>query len=106
MLIEVHLDNSDEFFVPGSFVNLTLAAPLDPTVQVPAPALLVRNGRTVVPVFDKENSSVALRPVRVGSTDGARVSIVEGLKSGEPILLNLPDEVTEGSRVQAMSPRR
>ena len=106
MLIEVHLDNADEFFVPGSFVNLTLQAPLEPSVQVPAPALLVRNGKTVVPVFDKQSTTVALRPVQVGGTDGARVTIASGLTAGEPILLNLPDEVTDGGRVQAVPQRR
>jgi multidrug efflux system membrane fusion protein len=92
--------------VPGSFVNLTLDVPLPPSVQVPAPALIVRNGRMLVPVYDKEKSTVQLRPVRVGGTDGARVTVAEGLKAGEPILLNLPDEVTDGSRVQAVAPRR
>jgi RND family efflux transporter MFP subunit len=106
MLIEVHLNNPDEFFVPGSFVNLTLDVPLASSVQVPAPALLVRAGKTVVPVFDKEKSTVSLRPVRVGGTDGARVTVAEGLNAGEPILLNLPDEVTDGGRVQAVAPHR
>jgi hypothetical protein len=64
MLIEVHLDNADEFFVPGSFVNLTLDVPLPPSIQIPAPALLLRNGRAVVPVFDKEKSTVPLRGCR------------------------------------------
>jgi len=106
MLIEVHLDNPDEFFVPGSFVNLTLDVPLAPSIQIPAPALVLRNGRAVVPVFDKEKSTVQLRPVVVGGTDGARVTVAEGLKAGESILLNLPDEVTDGGKVQAVAPRR
>ncbi len=106
MLIEVHLDNPDEFFTPGAFVNLTLDVPLEPSVQVPAPALLMRNGRAIVPVLNKEKSTVELRPVRVAGTDGARVTVAEGLKVGEAVLINLPDEVTDGGKVQPVAPRR
>ncbi len=105
MLIEMHLDNGDDFFVPGSFVNVQLEVPLEPVIQVPSPALIVRGGRTFVAVLANKDR-VEMRPVRVAGTDGARVTIAEGVRAGEPVLINLPDEVTDGGRVQAVAPRR
>jgi hypothetical protein len=43
---------------------------------------------------------VRLRPVKVATTDGTRVSLAEGGRVGERVALNLPDEVSDGSRVR------
>jgi multidrug efflux pump subunit AcrA (membrane-fusion protein) len=47
-----------------------------------------------------EDDVVKFRQVKVSSTDGAVVSLTEGLKPGERIAINVPDEVTNGSRIQ------
>ena len=41
--------------------------------------------------------------MKVASTDGAIVSLADGLAPGEKIAINVPDEVTNGSRVQAVA---
>jgi hypothetical protein len=43
---------------------------------------------------------VRFRPVKVATTDGATVSLADGLQPGEKVAINIPDEVTNGSRVQ------
>jgi membrane fusion protein, multidrug efflux system len=98
MLIEVHLDNVDNFLVPGSFAYLTLHVPVKSYPQIPVTALLTRSNENVVAVL--ENNTVRFRPVKVASTDGSTVSLAEGLQPGEKIAINVPDEVTNGSRVQ------
>ena len=98
MLIEVHLDNADNFIVPGSFAYLTLHVPIQSYPQIPVTALLTRGNENVVAVL--ENNTVRFRPVTVASTDGSTISLAEGLTPGERIAINVPDEVTNGSRVQ------
>lgn len=98
MLIEVHIDNNDGFFIPGSFAYLTLKVPLQSRPQIPVTALLTRNNQTTVAVLDKD--TVRFKPIRVASTDGAIVTVAEGLVPGEKIAINVPDEVTDGSRIQ------
>ena len=66
--------------------------------QIPVTALLNRGSQSVVAVLDDD--IVRLRPVKVASTDGATVSLADGLKPGEKIAINVPDEVTNGSRIQ------
>jgi membrane fusion protein (multidrug efflux system) len=103
MLIEVHLDNSDDFFVPGSFVYVTLTVPIESVTRIPVTALLTRGDKTNVAVFDK--GLVKFRPITVSATDGANISVIGGLKPGEQVAVNLPDEVTDGSRIQAVLPK-
>jgi len=98
MLIEVHIDNSDNFIVPGSFAYLRLTVPIKSYPQIPVTALLTRGNENVVAVL--ENDVVQFRPVKVAATDGSIVSLADGLKPGEKIAINVPDEVTNGSRVQ------
>ena len=100
MLIEVHLDNQDNFIVPGSFAYVTLHAKVQSYPQIPVTALLTRSNESVVAVLEKD--VVRFRTVKVAATDGAIVSLADGLKPGERIAINVPDEVTNGSRIQAI----
>jgi membrane fusion protein (multidrug efflux system) len=101
MLIEIHLDNADSFLVPGSFAYVTLHVPVQSYPQIPVTALLTRGNENVVAVL--ENNTVRFRTVKVASTDGSTVSLADGLKPGEKIAINVPDEVTNGSRVQPIA---
>ena len=104
MLIEIHLDNADNFLVPGSFAYVTLHVPVQSYPQIPVTALLTRGNENVVAVL--ENNTVRFRTVKVASTDGSTVSLADGLKPGEKIAINVPDEVTSGSRVQPIDGTR
>ena len=50
-----------------------------------------------------ENEVVRFRTVKVATTDGAIVSLTDGLKAGERVVINLPNDVTNGSRVQPVT---
>jgi RND family efflux transporter MFP subunit len=104
MLIEIHLDNADGFFTPGSFAYVTLHVPIKSYVQIPVAGLITRGEDNVVGILEKD--IVRFRTVQVASTDGATVSLTDGLKTGERIVINLPNEVTNGSRVQPVTVAR
>jgi membrane fusion protein, multidrug efflux system len=98
MLIEVHLDNADGFFTPGSFAYVTLHVPVKSYIQIPVAGLITRGDDNVVGVLDDD--IVRFRTVTVATTDGATISLSDGLQAGERVVINLPNEVTNGSRVQ------
>jgi RND family efflux transporter MFP subunit len=104
MLIEVHLDNKDGFFAAGSFAYLTLQVPVTSYTQIPVTALLTRGTQNFVGMLDNER--ITFRPIKVASTDGATINVAEGIQPGETIAINVPDEVTNGSRVQPVSNAR
>ena len=101
MQIEVNIDNSDGFLVAGSFAYVTMHIPIKSYPQIPVSGLIVRGADSFVAVVD--NDVLRFKPIRVASTDGNTISVAEGLQAGERIAINLPDEVTNGSRVQAIA---
>ena len=101
MLIEVDIDNADNFLVPGSFAYVTLHVPVKSYPQIPVTALLTRGDANFVAVLEQD--VVRFKPVKVASTDGSTVSLAEGLQPGERIAINVPDEVINGSRVQPIT---
>jgi RND family efflux transporter MFP subunit len=96
---EIDLDNSNNFLYPGSFAYVLLRAPVKSFVRIPATALVVRNNQQMVAVLSP-NDTVELRPVKIASIDGIVVDLADGLATGEKVALSIPDEVTDGSRVQ------
>jgi len=105
LMVESDVNNSNGFLFPGSFAYVTLKAPVQSYVRIPATGLVVRNSQQMVAVVGAD-SQIQLRQVRVASTDGMVVDLLEGLKPGERIALSIPDEVTDGSRVQAVDVAR
>jgi hypothetical protein len=104
MQIEVNIDNSDGFMVAGSFAYVQIHIPIRSYIQIPVSGLIVRGEDTLVAVLDGER--LRYKPVRVASTDGNAVSIAEGLAAGDRLAINLPDEVSDGSRVQPIASTR
>ncbi len=52
-----------------------------------------------------DDAVVTFRQVRVGATDGGVTNIAEGVKAGEKVALNIPNEVTDGTKVRATASR-
>jgi RND family efflux transporter MFP subunit len=99
LLIEVDVDNSKTFLIPGSFVYVTLHLHVPTLPQVPVGALLVRGNDNYVATVD-DGGTVSLRKVQVGDSDGNNVTIADGVKTGDRVAINIPDEVADGTRIQ------
>jgi membrane fusion protein (multidrug efflux system) len=105
LFVELDVDNSEGFLVPGAFAYVTLHVPITAFPEIPVAGLLVRGTNTFIANVGGDNL-VHLRPVKVATTDGLRVSLAEGAKVGERVALNLPDEVGDGSRVRPIENNR
>jgi membrane fusion protein, multidrug efflux system len=101
LLIEMDVDNSQNFMVPGSFVYATLHLKVPSSPQIPVGGLIVRGADNFVATVD-ESDVVSFRKVRIGESDGANVSIVDGVKTGDKVAVNVPDEVGDGTHIQAV----
>jgi RND family efflux transporter MFP subunit len=104
MQIEVNIDNSEGFLASGSFAYVTIHIPIKSYPQIPVSGLIVRGADNFVAVLD--NDTLRFKPVRVASTDGNTISVADGLSTGDKVAINLPDEVSNGSRVQAVAVTR
>ncbi len=104
LFIEIDLDNKDNFLVPGSFVQVVLKVPVTSYPQIPVNAVLQRGPNTVVAVVGTDET-VRFRPIRVASTDGIVSNVADGLKPGEKVGLNVPNDVIEGAKIRAAAAR-
>ncbi len=99
LFIEIDLENRDNFLVPGSFTYAVLRVPVASFPQIPVAALNQRGGVQQVAVVG-EDAVVKFRPVKIASTDGVVINIAEGVKPGEKVALNVPNEVSDGTKVR------
>jgi len=99
LLAEIDVPNKSGQIVPGSFVQVGLRVTGPSFLEVPAEALIPRGNETFVAVVTPTNR-VTYRQVHVASTDGITVRLIDGLKEGDRVALNLGDSVPEGARVQ------
>lgn len=105
LFTEIEVDNTNGFLVPGSFVYVTLHVPVPSYPEIPVAGLVVRGTNTYVANVSAD-SMVRLQPVKVAATDGLRVSLAEGAQVGARVALNLPDEVSDGSRIRPIENTR
>jgi RND family efflux transporter MFP subunit len=98
LLAEVDFDNRTGTFIPGSFVNVALIVPQTSFVEVPAPALVVRDRKNFVAVLGADNH-IKLTPIEIAGTDGASVKIANGLGEGVRVVLSLSNTVPDGAKV-------
>ena len=103
MQIEVNIDNSEGFLASGSFAYLKIHIPIKSYPQIPVSGLIVRGADSFVAVLD--NDVLRFKPIKVASTDGNTISIADGLQAGERVAINLPDEGSNGSKVQPIARR-
>jgi membrane fusion protein (multidrug efflux system) len=103
MLTEVDVDNADGALLAGSFVRVSLHVKTTPLPEIPVEALVSRHDKLFVPIV-ADDSHVHYRPVGVGDDDGKNVRILEGVKVGERVALNVGDELEDGAPIQVVPP--
>ena len=99
MQVEISLPNKDGVLLPGAFVQVALALAPSKTLRVSSNTLIFRADGTRVAVVDKAGV-VHLKPVVLGRNFGESVEVLEGLSGDEKVVLNPPDSLVEGDKVQ------
>jgi multidrug efflux system membrane fusion protein len=92
-------DNSEYRLFPSQFVNVRL---LVQTLhgQTTVPAAAVQHGASGSYVFlVKPDSTVAMRGVSLGPTDGDEVDVTRGLSPGDRVVVDGADRLSDGARV-------
>lgn len=97
--VEVDLDNRDHKLLPGqyAFVHFMIP-PSHGSMMLPSNTLLFRARGLHVGVV--RDGRAHLVPVQIGRDYGATVEIISGLQLQDQVILNPPDSLAEGERVQ------
>lgn len=95
-------ENRDLALFPNQFVNVRLLADtLRQVTLAPAAAIQFGNDGTFAYVVN-EQSTVNVRKLKVGASDGEHSVILEGLKAGERLVLEGTDRLREGTKVEVV----
>jgi len=93
-------DNKDGALFPNQFVNARITiATLDNQTLIPGAAIQRGTPGTFVYVVG-DDSTVGIRKVTVGATNGDTVAIAAGLKVGERVVVDGTDKLRDGSKVE------
>lgn len=96
-------DNQDEALFPNQFVNARLEVDVlhDATVM---PTAAVQRGApgTFVYVINADDT-VAVRPVKLGTSEGERVAVLSGLTPGDRVVVDGADKLRDGAKVELRS---
>lgn len=99
LYVEIDIDNSQHFLVPGAFAYVDLHLPMKSYPQLPVGALIMRGGQSYVASVT-DDGKVKLRQIAVAATDGTNFTATEGVKAGDSVAVNLPPEIGDGDPVQ------
>ena len=98
-------NNSDNALFPNQFVNARLLVEEKHGVTLVPSAVIQRNSQMAYVYLVKPDSSVTVRPVTVGTTEGDQSEIVSGLSPNDDVDMTGVDKLQEGSNVTVQFPK-
>lgn len=96
--LRAEFDNADNSLFPNQFVNIQLIVDtLHDVVLAPQAGILHGAPGNFVYVA-KDDHTVAMRPVKVGPSQGDQIVITDGLQPGDKIVTDGTDKLRDGAR--------
>jgi multidrug efflux pump subunit AcrA (membrane-fusion protein) len=84
--------------LPGMYLKAEFGLRPVAYVAIPASALIFRTGGPQVAIV-QQGDIIHFRDVRIGRDNGNTVEIASGLSEGERVVLNINNQILEGSKV-------
>lgn len=102
LLVELELDNADGKLLSGGYAEVHFTLPATRrSVRLPINTLLFRAEGLQVASLGQDDT-VQLKPVTAGRDFGKEIEIVAGIEPGERVIVNPPDDIVDGVRVQVV----
>jgi len=92
--------NGDLALFPNQFVNARMLLDTRKGVIIIPSAALQRGSQGSFVYVVKDDSTVSVRPVKLGPSDGERVAVESGVSVGERVVVDGMDRLREGAKVQ------
>src|SRR5690242_14418301 len=100
--LRAQFPNEDRALFPNQFVNVRLLLDTHKNVTTISTAGVQRGPGTFVYLINAD-STVSVRPIKLGETAGDRVEVISGLKPGERIVIDGADKLRDGAKIVARS---
>jgi multidrug efflux system membrane fusion protein len=92
--------NPNFVLFPNQFVNARLLVEEKHGVTLAPTAVIQRNSQMTYVYVVKPDSTVTVRPVTVGTTEGEDSEVTSGLSAGDIVVMTGVDKLQEGSKVR------
>jgi RND family efflux transporter MFP subunit len=98
---QFQIDNSSGRLLPGGYTEVHLQVPSPSNgVRLPVNTLMFRPSGIFVAAVD-EAGTVTIKPVKTGLDFGSQLEIKDGVAAGDTVIINPPDSITTGTKVNA-----
>jgi multidrug efflux system membrane fusion protein len=97
--LRAQFPNDDRLLYPNQFVNIRLLLDTHKNVTTMSSAGIQRGAPGTFVYLINADSTVSVRPVKLGVTDGDRVEVLSGLTPGERIVIDGADKLRDGAKV-------
>jgi multidrug efflux system membrane fusion protein len=97
-------DNAKGTLFPNQFVNARLLVQEKLGVTLVPTAAVQRNSQATYVYVVKPDSTVTVRPIFIGTTEGDDSEVTSGLMPGEIVVMTGVDKLEEGTKVSAQIP--
>jgi multidrug efflux system membrane fusion protein len=96
--------NSKEFSgsVPGSVVQIRIESNKHSGVMIPEEAVQYRDNQTIVRVLGAD-SKISYRSLKLGSLKESSVEVLDGLKTGDRVVVRANTHLSEGEKVDTLT---
>jgi RND family efflux transporter MFP subunit len=102
LLAEIEVENRGGELLPGSYTQVHLHVSTSaPAMVIPVSAAILEPDGLRVAVVDSNQRAHLVR-VTPGRDSGATIEIVAGLETGQKIIANPPDSLTDGEQVRVV----
>ena len=99
--IEVEVDNANDHFRPGMFVEVNIIAAKRAAVPVvPREAVTRRGNANVVFVINGQRAN--RRDVRLGLSDDEKYEVIDGIDAGDQVVVRGLETLTDGTRIRVI----
>jgi multidrug efflux system membrane fusion protein len=98
--LRANFDNRDGRLFPNQFVNARLLVEDKQDVTLIPTATVQRNAQATYVWLVKPDSSVTVRTITTGTTEGDTTEVTSGLVPGDAVVMTGVDRLQEGSKVR------
>ena len=102
--LKAQFPNPEGKLFPNQFVNVRMVVDVHRNVVVVPTAAVQRGAQGTVVYAVKDDSTVALKPITVGATEGQVTEVLTGLAAGERVIVDGVDRIREGAKVEVTEP--
>jgi multidrug efflux system membrane fusion protein len=102
--LKAQFPNGEGNLFPNQFVNVRMVVDVRRGVVLVPSAAINRGAQGTVVYVVRDDSTVTLRPVTTGATEGQDTAIETGLRAGERVVTDGVDRIREGAKVEVTQP--